>query len=279
LGVALQSKVHPNKHLPERAGYFPVSGAHLYTVLHEVKNPVARVLLVGPFASERHNSFLPWVRWARYLASGNIEVLRYDYRGIGESTGVFEQMTFEDWTHDIRLLSAWFESRSPHVPLVIHGLGLGAVLAGRVFWEGIGEGLLLWSPPANANQALRSTLMRWVGLEQIFKFGDDRRSTADYIRELERGSSLEVDGYRWSASLWRDSFDVTLPAALASEENAALADQRPVKIVKLTRDAAPLAKGGLVGYDDLKDFSWLYAPNRIWIDSVMAQSSRGIAYA
>jgi pimeloyl-ACP methyl ester carboxylesterase len=275
----VQSQVHSNKRFSERAGYFPVSGAHLYTVLHEVKNPVARVLLVGPFASERHNSYLPWIRWARYLAEENIEVLRYDYRGIGESTGVFEQMTFEDWSHDVRLLSAWFESRGPHVPLVLHGLGLGAVLAGRTFDEGIGEGLLLWSPPANANQALRATLMRWVGLEQIFKFGDERKSASDYIRELESGLPLDVDGYRWSARLWRDSFDFTLPAALTSEDSAARAYERPVKIVNLTRDAAPLAKGGLVGYDDLKDFSWLYAPNREWVAAITAQSSRGVAYA
>lgn len=72
-------------HRPERAGYFEVPGAHLYTVLHEVKDPIARVLLVGPFASERHNSYIPWVRWARFLAARNIEVLRYDHRGIGRA--------------------------------------------------------------------------------------------------------------------------------------------------------------------------------------------------
>ena len=275
----MQTQVQPKQHLPERAGYFPVSGAHLYTVLHEVKNPVARVLLVGPFASERHNSFLPWVRWARYLAEGDIEVLRYDYRGIGESTGAFEQMTFADWRQDVRLLSAWLEARSPHVPLVLHGLGLGAVLAGDAFDLGIGQSLLLWSPPLNANQALRATLMRWVGLEQIFKFGDDRKTASDYIRELELGSSLEVDGYRWSVELWRESSGFSLPAALASEESAALAYQRPVKIVRLTRNAAPLVKGGLVGYDDLKDFSWLYAPNREWIAAIASQSSQGVAHA
>jgi hypothetical protein len=275
----VQNQLHLNRQLEERAGYFSVSGAHLYTVLHEVRNPVARVLLVGPFASERHNSYLPWVRWARDLAAANIEVLRYDYRGIGESTGDFEQMTFEDWSQDVRLLSSWFQRRSPHVPLVLHGLGLGAVLAGRSFDEGIGDGLLLWSPPANANQALRATLMRWVGLEQIFKFGDDRKSASDYIRELENGSSLEVDGYRWSVNLWQDSFHFALPVALSSEESAAMAYNRPVKIVKLTRDAAPLAKGGLVGYDDLKDFSWLYAPNREWIAAVTSQLNKGIAYA
>ena len=275
----MQNQLHLNGQLQERAGYFPVSGAHLYTMLHEVENPVARVLLVGPFASERHNSYLPWVRWARSLAAEKIEVLRYDYRGIGESTGDFEQMTFADWSDDVRLLAAWFASRTPHAPLVLHGLGMGAVLAGRAFDEGIGDTLLLWSAPANANQALRATLMRWVGLEQIFKFGPEQKSASDYIRELEQGSPLEVDGYRWPVSLWRDSFAFTLPPALASEESAAQKYQRPVRIVKLTRDAAPLSKGGLVGYDDLKDFNWLYAPNREWIAGAAAQLNKGIAYA
>jgi pimeloyl-ACP methyl ester carboxylesterase len=269
----------PDSRSQQRAGYFPVTGAHLYTVLHEVKDPVARVLLVGPFASERHNAYLPWVRWARYLAAENIEVLRYDYRGVGESTGVFEHMTFADWSEDVRLLYAWLADRAPHVPVLLHGVGVGAILAARAFDEGLGDGLLLWSPPANANQALRATLMRWVGLEQIFKFGRDQKSAADYIRELEQGSPLEVDGYSWSRDLWRDSMRFTLPAALAGEESAALAYKRPVRIVKLTSDAAPLAKGGRVGYDDLKDFTWLFAPNRDWIVAVASQSSRGVAYA
>jgi alpha-beta hydrolase superfamily lysophospholipase len=269
----------PDRRLQERAGYFPVTGAHLYTVLHEVKDPVARVLLVGPLASERHNSYLPWVRWARYLAAENIEVLRFDYRGVGESTGVFEEMSFADWSQDVRLLYAWFADRAPHLPILLHGVGVGAILAGRAFDEGLGEGLLLWSPAANANQVLRSTLMRWVGLQQIFKFGGDQNSASYYIRELEQGSSLEVDGYQWSTALWRDSLRNTLPAALTNDETAASAYQRPVKIVKLPADAAPLAKGGRVGYDDLKDFTWLFAPNREWILSVTSKSSRGAAYA
>jgi hypothetical protein len=107
---------------------------------------------------------------------------------------------------------------SPHGSRPRAACAAGAARAGdgrgacrRAFDEGIGDALLLWSPPANANQALRATLMRWVGLEQIFKFGDDRKSASDYIRELEQGSPLEVDGYRWPVSLWRDSFDSPCP--------------------------------------------------------------------
>jgi hypothetical protein len=252
----------------ERAGYLTVSGAALYTVLHEVPDPAARVLLVGPFASERHFSYHPWVRWARYLAAKGIEVLRYDYRGVGESTGGFEQMGFDHWSEDVEVLADWLSSRSQAVPLLLHGLEVGAILAARGFERGLGDALLLWSPPAHANQALRSSLMRWAGLEQLFESAENRRSAADYIRQLEQGLSIEVAGYEWSSSLWRSSFDFHLPANLQDDSVACESYHRPVKVIKLGREAAPLVKPYL-GYDEVKDLSWLYASNFEWVAGVL----------
>ncbi len=265
----MQTDQYTDTTLLEEAGYFSVSDAHLYTVLHRVENPVARVLFVGPFASERHHSYLPWVRWARYLSERRIEVLRYDYRGVGESTGVFEEMSFPHWSEDVQLLAAWLNERSPDIPLVLHGLDMGALLAARSFHGGTGDALLMWSPPGNANQALRSTLARWVGIEQIFKSPEERKSTADYIQQFKQDSFVEVDGYPWSSQLWSDSFDVELPADLVSEDRAAATYTRPVRIVKLGKEAAPLAKGGSVGYDEAKDFNWLFAPNFDWMASFL----------
>jgi hypothetical protein len=260
--------------LGEEAGYFEVAGTHLYTVLHRVSKPLARVLLVGPFASERQNSYLPWVRWARYLAARRFEVLRYDYRGVGESLGQFEEATFKDWSDDLQVLGKWFMNREPALPFFLHGLEIGGLLASGSFQSGMGDALLLWSPPADANQALRSTLLRWVGLEQLLKPGAERRSAGDYIRELEQGKSIEVEGYQWSAGLWRDAFVWKLPAEVDSEPGAKVG-QRPVRIVKLPKEAAPLVKGGFVGADEVKDFNWLFAENAEWIQAQFELCERG----
>lgn len=252
--------------LPEEAGYLSVPGAHLYTVLHRVTEPVARVLLVGPFASERQNSYLPWIRWARYLAALRIEVLRYDYRGVGESLGLFEDMTFKDWHEDLQLLADWFASRTPALPLILHGLEIGALLAARSFESGVGDAMLLWSPAATANQALRSTLLRWVGLEQLLTPGAERRSASDYIRQLEQGIPIEVEGYQWSPKLWRDSFQWELPSFLGDDQDSA-SHRRQTRIVKLPKEAAPLVKGGFVGYDEVKNFDWLFEKDAEWIEA------------
>jgi alpha/beta superfamily hydrolase len=260
----------------EEARYFEVPGAHLYTVLHQAANPLARVLLVGPFASERVSSYYPWVRWARYLAERQIEVLRYDYRGIGESTGVFEEMSFNKWSEDVQLLVDWFANRSPKLPLLLHGLELGAILAGRNFHNGNGDALLLWSPPANANEALKSTLVQWAGLKQMLDSPENRTPASEYIRQLQQQNSfIDVQGYQWPGSLWRDSTNFDLPPDLSDETRANFLYKRPVRNVKLGKDASPLVKP-FRGYVEVKDFSELYSANFDWIQRALALASGDI---
>jgi len=254
--------------LPEEAGYFSVPGAHVYTVVHQVKEPLARVFLIGPLASERHFSYHPWVRWARYLAERQIEVVRFDYRGVGESTGLFEEMSFENWSEDVELLGQWIEDQTPRVPVLLHGLEIGAILAARSFKKGRGDALLLWSPPDNANQALRSSLLQWAGLEQLYESPRNRRPASEFIRRLEDGVCIEVQGYLWSGRLWRDSFQFVLPSTLQDGILSDEAGHRPVKISILARDTAPLVKPHLM-YDEMKDIRWLYSDTFSWVSEAL----------
>jgi hypothetical protein len=256
----------------DRYGYFEIRGTHLYTVLHEVPDPLARVLLIGAFGSERNTAYTPWVAWARYLAVRGIECLRFDYRGMGESTGNFGDMSFDDWSEDVELMAEWLNDRSPGVPLVLHGLELGALLASKAFAARVGDALLAWAPPASANEVLRPALQRRVTADNMFRYGAERRPMADYIRQLETGP-LEVDGYRWSSKLWNDSFRFEMPAALrvgAGEWDG----KRQFRAVNLDRSAEPLVKGALSVVVN-PDLNGLFTDNFEWITSALAIAQGG----
>ncbi len=127
----------------------------------------------------------------------------------------------------------------------------------------------MWSPPASANHALRSSLLHWAGLGQLNEAPENRRTAAEFIQQLEQGSFIEVQGYQWSSRLWHDSLEFKLPAQMSSENSCCEAYKKPVKIVKLGKEAAPLVKPHF-GNDETKDFSWLYSSNYEWVASALA---------
>lgn len=249
----------------EQAGYFPVPGAHLYTVLHQVSDPVARVLIVGPFASERHVAYHFLVRWARYLAQNRIEVLRYDYRGTGESTGFFEETRFEQWQEDSRLVTEWVVRRAPCVPLVLHGIELGAIIAAGIFRDGFGDALLIWSPPSNANDVLRSTLKRWSVFEQLQRPSESRKTFAQFVQELDQGQSIDVDGYVWPGHLWGSSFSFLMPETWGGPHDVLDDRERPSKVVPFGKNAGTILGMPYPRNPVIKDLTPLYRESLDWI--------------
>jgi alpha/beta superfamily hydrolase len=228
---------------PEAAEYLDWAGERLYCVRHVVERPRGQVLLAGPFASERGNSYIPWVRWARFLASHGFQAVRFDYREVGESSGEFEDMSFADWSEDIQRAAEWIRANFPSGPLVLHGIGLGGLLAAGILRKGIGDALLLWSAPECGTDLLREGITRQLAVAYGQQTQGPRRTYADFIAELEAGKIIEVEGYRWSKRLWQDASAFRLAGADSSGCQKTTAFGKPWKHVTLNQSHAPLVSG------------------------------------
>jgi hypothetical protein len=115
---------------------------------------------------------------------------------------------------------------------------------------------------------LRAALQRRIGVDNMFRYGDQRKRVGDYLRQLET-EPLEVDGYQWSSRLWRDAFHLELPAGLEDKASVVSAGKRPMRLVELDKNAEPLVKGSM--YVSINpDLSELFADNFEWIAAAVA---------
>ena len=185
----------------EEPGYLCLEEAQLYYVIHRTSCPRrARVVLAGPFATERSHRHISWTRWARFLARHNVEAVRFDYRGIGESTGRFEDMSFDSWYADLMACIRFLDNEDTGCPLIIHGIGLGALLGHRAFIEGNGCANLMWLPPASGQQLLYEHLRLRLANDLALNL-KPAKSREQYFAEIGAGGSLEVEGFAWTRHL------------------------------------------------------------------------------
>jgi hypothetical protein len=123
---------------------------------------------------------------------------------VGESTGYFENFGFEDWLNDLRHCAEWLDKRPLSVPLIIHGLGLGALLGDKLLAYGIGNILLTWLVPKSAREMLYEQLK--IKMANNFILPSNERKTRDqFIADLEAGQVVEVEGHNWTPNLWAES--------------------------------------------------------------------------
>jgi hypothetical protein len=227
----------------ETAQYLELGGERVYSISYFSEVPTAWVLLCGPFPSDRLISLAAWVKWARYLARNNISSVRFDYSGTGESTGNFSEMDFGRWLRDIEGIYDWVFSHSGNLPLILHGLGMGGLLAQKAFAAGRGDGLLMWSPPLHALEILRQGIMVRLSMDLLLYRLADRKSAKDYIQELKSGRPVQIDGYAWSNALWSSGEHLALDQSYAAPgEGIEEQSGRPWRHVALDDRMSPLVK-------------------------------------
>jgi alpha/beta superfamily hydrolase len=221
--------VDPVSGRSESIEYLDVGGSQVYTVLHSPAKPAAAVLLCGPVSSERARPHRTLVDLARAIADAGFLAMRFDYRGMGESTGRFEDFTLTDWHSDVAACARHLAATAPGVPLALWGIRAGALLASECFREGLGDAAMFCAP-ASGRDMLNEILRRSFVADALAGSTGRRRSREELIGLIEGGATVSVDGYPWSARLWAD-------AARHPAELPPATETRPWRVVEYRRAA------------------------------------------
>lgn len=131
------------------AFFFGRSEAPLFGVYHAPagRAPAGGVVLCPPFGQEYMRSHRACRQLAGQLSERGLNVLRFDYRGTGDSSGEMDDVRPSDWVQDIGLAVDELKDMAALDRVSLVGLRLGALLApvaaaGRTDIDR----LVLWDP-------------------------------------------------------------------------------------------------------------------------------------
>ena len=177
---------------------------------------LGHVVYVHPFAEEMNAARHMAGMQARAMARAGFAVLQMDLMGCGDSSGHFEEASWDAWVADVTLARRWMLERWPGVAW-LWGLRAGCLLAAQACrQDGLPAQLLLWQPVMSGKQHLHQFLRLQMAGDIVR--GESSRSTSRLIHLLEQGESVEVAGYSLSAALAQGMAQADLEALPAGTQ-------------------------------------------------------------
>lgn len=178
---------------------FTHQGARLFGMLHTAEHTADAGMgwvFCHPFAEEKLWSHRVFVGTARELAAKGMPVLRFDYRGYGDSDGQFDDFTLADHVDDIRAAIAELRARAPGIERVgLLGLRYGASLAVLVTADDPSvERLVLWDPVVDMEQYLLDQLRSNLTTQMVL-YGKVVTKREELVERIRAGEAVNIDGY------------------------------------------------------------------------------------
>lgn len=167
--------------------HFGPDDARLAGVRYEPSTGTRRgtcAVLCAPFGHESIESLRAMRLLSGHLARSGFDVLRFDYRGAGDSSGDGTDVTIEQWREDTERAVAEAKRLSGATRVALVGARLGAAIAAQVAASRRDvDALVMWGPVWSGREHaryLRRAHMDWLAVELR-----ERPSAAGWIREGE----------------------------------------------------------------------------------------------
>lgn len=177
--------------------FYPAQG-------HKIRG---QVLYIHPWAEEMNKARRMASLQARALAQAGYSVLQIDLLGCGDSSGDFQDASWQSWVNDVVRGCHWLRSRNntsgaapDQVPLWLWGLRAGCLLAAEAASQ-LNEPchFLFWQPPSAGKPLLQQFLRLKVAGEML---GGHAKGVMEGMRQqLAAGSAVEIAGYLLTPAL------------------------------------------------------------------------------
>jgi uncharacterized protein len=269
------------------AFFFGNSDRELYGVYHPAEagpgGPIG-VVLCSPFGAEAIRAHRILRVLAERLASAGAHVLRFDYRGTGDSAGDESDVDLDQWQSDIASADAELRDMSGVARVVWIGLRLGAslaMLAARKPPPGF-AGLVLWEPVVRGKDYL-AELDRMHHAFMSNELDETWERIAARNRQRGHGArTLEALGFEIGAPLEQalDALDLTKLETPSAKRVFVVGGDQPAVTAELMAHLGTLgAEADSV--DTAADDAWnseqamnAFVVPRIALDAIVARVER-----
>lgn len=129
---------------------------------------------------------------ARSFIGAGLAALRFNFRGVGDSEGAFDDGNGE--VDDVLAAVSWMQNRAPELPLWIAGFSFGAAMAVRAAVISKPAGLVSIAPAVSrfAGNLDAQPDCPWLILQGDQDELVDIEETVAWVNELDPGPELEV---------------------------------------------------------------------------------------
>lgn len=204
--------------MPEQLGYIKaLDGSPLYAAYHSPDNgkPASAlpVVIVPPLFEERKSAYTTMRRLALELAAAGHSVMRFDYRGSGESGSSSAIRRWEHLAQDVATVRKTLASLAGKRDSALVGLRLGATLALQETGRAGGERVVALAPiVAGATQVrlwkMRSKIRSELTIPE--SIGDSERTPQSAFRNPHSATLLDFDGYDVDTCFFDDIATINL---------------------------------------------------------------------